>query len=901
MFQNKIKTKLKPNKVNKKADNKKTLKLHKIEEINKQKIEIMQEKMNVIHEKLSSFKGSIITKNKNISRNNGKIERKLSINEIKDKSIKRNNLLSVINISPNFQQKNVAKLPLKSTTNNFYNKNKLHQSKVKSSKEKFFDSKHCFSNDKDYFIKKKKENNNALKKKSNIVNSKVYDSTNREKNSNIKIKGNYSIDKENISFEKNTNFNSIEIYDRCISNNKKKELIQPYKKSHEKTRNKKENTTKEFFLLNEIKPNKSISLSEQKAKDEINICLDSNQDISSINKSIGLDQLGAKNIANLSKETPSTKNTLKNEIKISENLASNKYNKINNNENDKNNNLNKKDLLNNKNENPKIIRIMKCISKRNIIHKNIKRNNNRSFEYNHKYNLNLSRLRNINTNTKIQDTKELKKNNNISSFTEKNLLSITSPKFNRKNNITTKITRKNNSKNLITLRKATLNCKIEVPYEHLNPKRNHKINYYINNKLNNKMIKSKKHSSFNLSKSKLNKFEEKPKNMKNQKKDLKVDKQSKKFHNKSCENLNVFNFKTIQNNIKELEEKPEKRIPHVFSVILKRKGLNQKEYPNMALRMNSSQGNISKRKSFSPIYKEMKLIKEIEYICKKGFSGPGIKKTNQDNFFIYKNFLNNNNYSYIGVCDGHGIFGQDISSYLVNHLPQNLSNDLVNQDLKNIYSERFEKISKYIESSFIQTNYELNNDERIDSTYSGSTCSSIIYTPKKLISINVGDSRCIIGKYNNEKWYPKILTIDHKPNLLEEKERIISSGGKVEPYKDTFGNFAGPDRVWKKEEDVPGLAMSRSFGDEIGHEVGVIVNPDIQEYEFVNEDKFIVLASDGIWEFISNDEVIDIVKNFYWNNDIRGAIDFLYKEASKRWIMEEEIIDDITVILVFLN
>ena len=587
MFQNKIKTKLKQNIKNKKATDKKFLNLHKIEEINKQKIEVMQEKINIIHEKLSSFKCSNLTKNKNNSRNTRKIERKLSINEIKEKSIKSNNLLSVINISPNFQQKNVAKFPLKSTTNNVYNKNKLNQSKVISSKEKYCnDTKHCFSNDKDYFIKKKKENNNLLKQSSNNNNSKVFDSTNREKNSSIKVKGNYSIDKENISFEKNINFNSIEMYDRITSNNKKKELIHPYKKSHEK--NNKENKTKEFSLLNEIKPNKSISLSDQKAKDEINICLDSNQDISSINKCIALDQLGPKNIVNLSKETPSTKNTLKNEIKISENLENNKYNKITINENDKNKNLNKKDLLSNNNENPKIIRIIKCISKRNIIRKNIKKNNNRSFEYNHKYNLNLSRLRNVNTNTKIQETKELKKNKKISSFKEKNLLSITNPKFNIKNKITTKTTRNNISKNIITLRKATLNCKIEVPYEHLNPKRNHKIKFDLNNKINHKIIKSKKHSSFNLSKSKLNKFEEKTKNIKNQKKDLKADKQSKKIHNKSCENLNVFNFKTIQNNFKELEEKPEKRIPHVFSVILKRKGLNQKEYPNMALRMNSS-------------------------------------------------------------------------------------------------------------------------------------------------------------------------------------------------------------------------------------------------------------------------------------------------------------------------
>ena len=67
------------------------------------------------------------------------------------------------------------------------------------------------------------------------------------------------------------------------------------------------------------------------------------------------------------------------------------------------------------------------------------------------------------------------------------------------------------------------------------------------------------------------------------------------------------------------------------------------------------------------------------------------------------------------------------------------------------------------------------------------------------------------------------------------------------------------------------------------------------------EDKFIILASDGIWEFISNEEVVDIVKDYYLENNIEGAIEHLYNEASKRWIMEEEVIDDITVIIIFLN
>ena len=131
--------------------------------------------------------------------------------------------------------------------------------------------------------------------------------------------------------------------------------------------------------------------------------------------------------------------------------------------------------------------------------------------------------------------------------------------------------------------------------------------------------------------------------------------------------------------------------------------------------------------------------------------------------------------------------------------------------------------------------------------------------------------------------------------------RINKYGGRVESYRDNSGNFVGPERVWNKEMDGPGLAMSRSFGDEIAHKIGVVVDPEILESYFLKEDKFIVLGSDGIWEFISNNEVVEIVKNYYLENNIEGAIEHLYSESSKRWIMEEEVVDDITIIVIFLK
>jgi serine/threonine protein phosphatase PrpC len=120
--------------------------------------------------------------------------------------------------------------------------------------------------------------------------------------------------------------------------------------------------------------------------------------------------------------------------------------------------------------------------------------------------------------------------------------------------------------------------------------------------------------------------------------------------------------------------------------------------------------------------------------------------------------------------------------------------------------------------------------------------------------------------------------------------------------KDEDGEYVGPLRVYMKEKDIPGLAMTRSFGDYFASTAGVISEPEVTEYYFKEEDRFIILASDGLFEFMDNEEIVKIVKNYYEKNDIVGCCEFLYKESASKWLREEEdIIDDITIILVFFE
>ena len=69
--------------------------------------------------------------------------------------------------------------------------------------------------------------------------------------------------------------------------------------------------------------------------------------------------------------------------------------------------------------------------------------------------------------------------------------------------------------------------------------------------------------------------------------------------------------------------------------------------------------------------------------------------------------------------------------------------------------------------------------------------------------------------------------------------------------------FYGPKRVWLKNKQVPGLAMTRSIGDMAATSVGVTARPEIMSVTKLSQnDKILVIASDGIWDRLTNQEVM---------------------------------------------
>ena len=304
-----------------------------------------------------------------------------------------------------------------------------------------------------------------------------------------------------------------------------------------------------------------------------------------------------------------------------------------------------------------------------------------------------------------------------------------------------------------------------------------------------------------------------------------------------------------------------------------------------------------KEKEITP-KKVIKKIKDLLPYTHVGFDGEEPKENNQDNYFIFKNFADQKDYIYLSVCDGHGVEGHFVSEFIKEVLPYYMSENLKG---KNILTDT-KNVHQIISDIFVMVNNLLVDNESINSLFSGSTCVSVIYTPERLIVPNIGDSRAVLGRYDfNTKTYKAIdLSRDHKPTEKDEAKRIIDNDGRIQPFTEE-GEFVGPQRVWIKDEEVPGLAMTRSFGDRVAATVGVMSEPEIKEFNFEEGDKFMIVASDGIWEFISSQECVEIVSKYYEKGDLKGCCEYLYEESSKRWLKEEEVIDDTTLILVYFE
>jgi serine/threonine protein phosphatase PrpC len=250
------------------------------------------------------------------------------------------------------------------------------------------------------------------------------------------------------------------------------------------------------------------------------------------------------------------------------------------------------------------------------------------------------------------------------------------------------------------------------------------------------------------------------------------------------------------------------------------------------------------------------------------------------------------------VCDGHGSTGHLVSSFVKDFLPVCIAAKLrtVGAEVEAIDFQ----VTQALSEAMVETSKKL-AFSNIEIDFSGTTCVSVLVRDKHIWCANVGDSRAVVAQKLMSGWGALELSTDHKPNIPEELRRIVMAGGKVEPLKNTKGKPIGPYRVWVKRGSVPGLAMSRSLGDAVAHSVGVTSSADVMHHYISSRDCFMIIASDGLWEFISSLEAVRISSQSYTENNFQGCCDRLMDEAVDRWRLHGGVVDDITIIVVFFK
>lgn len=244
----------------------------------------------------------------------------------------------------------------------------------------------------------------------------------------------------------------------------------------------------------------------------------------------------------------------------------------------------------------------------------------------------------------------------------------------------------------------------------------------------------------------------------------------------------------------------------------------------------------------------------------------------------------------IGVFDGHGLYGHHCSNtaqrLLVRFL---LTNPNYMRNLELALKQSFARVDAALRGLAVK-------DGKFSVFLSGTTATVLVQRGEDLTIAHVGDSRAVLVRTDGPKVVAEPLTEDHWPNKDSERQRIEAAHGEIRMQEPD-----SPLRIFARGADYPGLAMCRALGDDIAKSVGVVSEPEVKTRKIGENDLFVTVCSDGVWEFLSNDGVAAII-----NNQGRGRIDaaayIVAEEAYNEWLEHEGCTtDDITCVIHYLK
>ena len=301
------------------------------------------------------------------------------------------------------------------------------------------------------------------------------------------------------------------------------------------------------------------------------------------------------------------------------------------------------------------------------------------------------------------------------------------------------------------------------------------------------------------------------------------------------------------------------------------------------------------------------------YLSQRGYYPNAMGKANQDSYAICHNFLGDENTHLFGIFDGHGEYGDLCSHYVANVVPLKLAAELKDEggtpalggtELEAIHSRAMLKANEALRKS------------KVDDSLSGTTAITVLMHKETLWVANVGDSRAIIASDFGDKMRYSPLSHDQTPFRKDERERVKKQGARVmtleqidgnEPMHENWGAETGdnidemgdPPRVWNETLEQPGCAFTRSLGDAVAEEVGVFAEPEVLSWRLGPSDRYVIIASDGVFEFLTSQAVVDILST-YGSNVMDGAKSVI-AEAYRLWLTYDVRTDDISIIVLVIS
>ncbi|XP_022754390.1 probable protein phosphatase 2C 25 [Durio zibethinus] len=211
--------------------------------------------------------------------------------------------------------------------------------------------------------------------------------------------------------------------------------------------------------------------------------------------------------------------------------------------------------------------------------------------------------------------------------------------------------------------------------------------------------------------------------------------------------------------------------------------------------------------------------------CKRGR-----REAMEDRFSASVKLQGDSKQAFFGVFDGHG--GAKAAEFAAQKLEKNILDEVVRRRDKT-------NVKEAVKEGYLKTDAEFLKED----VTGGTCCVTALIQNGNLVVSNAGDCRAVVSRGG----VAEALTSDHRPSREDERNRIETLGGYVDLCRG----------VWR----IQGcLAVSRGIGD---HHLKqwVIAEPETKIISIKPECEFLILASDGLWDKVSNQEAVDIARS----------------------------------------